>query len=307
MLAFEPFDHGPMFGREPGAATIGGVLAAAVSGSNRLTAGAARDHLLGFEAVSGRAERFIGGAKVVKNVTGYDLPKIMVGSWGRCAVLTQVTLKVLPRPKMRTTLWLDGLSTAEAYEAMARAMGSQAEVAAAAHLPCGLGQAASMTMFRVQGFGPSVTVRCAMLAKLMGYAGALRATDGAESEARWSAVRYASGVCRDRPLWRIHVPPSRGIQVVSGLELQPDSWCCDWAGGLLWASSNADPARVRSVVESAGGHAALIRAPRAMRALTPALHPEQAGVSALSRRIRRSFDPADIFETGRFLDVPDAN
>ncbi len=307
MLAFEPFDHGPIFGRESGAATIGGVLAAAVSGSSRVTAGAARDHLLGFEAVSGRAQRFVAGAKVVKNVTGYDVPKLMVGSWGRCAVLTQVTLKALPRPKVRTTLLVEGLSTAQAYEAMARAMASQAAVTAVAHLPRGLGRALAMTAFRIQGFGPSVSVRCSMLQKLLGNETGARVMECQEAVALWSVVRNASVVRSDRPLWRIHVPPSRASRVVSALELQPDSWCCDWAGGLVWAASDADSTRVRSVTESAGGHAALVRAPPAVRACVPAHHPDAAGVAALSRRIRRAFDPAGVFETGRFLDDADAN
>jgi glycolate oxidase FAD binding subunit len=163
MLAFEPFDHGPIFGKLAGSATIGGIIAAGVAGSSRLTAGAARDHFLGFEAISGRAEIFAGGAKVVKNVTGYDLPKILAGSWGRLAAMTRVTLKVLPRPRTGLTLAIHGLSPPQAVAAMALAMRSQAEVGATAYLPAELRNGASITALRLQGFGPSVTARLAML------------------------------------------------------------------------------------------------------------------------------------------------
>jgi glycolate oxidase FAD binding subunit len=181
MLAFEPFDHGPLFGRPAGAATIGGIVAAGVSGSRRVARGAARDHLLGFKGVSGRGEAFVGGAKVVKNVTGYDLPKVMTGSWGRLAALTEVTLKVLPRGREQLTLALEGLSPGKAQAAMARAMGSQADVSAAAHLP---GPPAT-TALRLEGFGPSIAARRAMLDVILAEEGGLRALPHDEAEALW--------------------------------------------------------------------------------------------------------------------------
>jgi glycolate oxidase FAD binding subunit len=122
MLAFEPFDHAPLFGAAPGRATLGGVVAANVSGSRRLSSGAARDHILGFTAVSGRGEALKGGGAVVKNVTGFDLPKLMAGSWGTLAVLLSVTLRVLPRPRAETTLLFKGLSDEAANHLMSAAM-----------------------------------------------------------------------------------------------------------------------------------------------------------------------------------------
>jgi glycolate oxidase FAD binding subunit len=158
MLAFDPFDHGAMLGND-GGATIGGIIAAGVAGPARLSRGGARDHLLGFTAVSGRGEKFVAGAKVVKNVTGYDLPKLMAGSWGRLAALTELTLKVLPAPRTQQTLVMRGLDPAGAVAAMARAMGSAAEVTAAAHLPDWRGEA--MTALRLDGFAESVAARAA--------------------------------------------------------------------------------------------------------------------------------------------------
>ena len=166
MLAFDPFDHGPLFGRPAGAATLGGVLAAGVSGSRRVSAGGARDHLLGFHAVSGRGEAFVAGAKVVKNVTGYDLPKLAAGSWGRLFAMTEVTVKVLPAGRDTATIAAEGLSPDAAQRAMAQIMGSSASAQAAAHLPLGLAGGPSLTVIRLEGFGPSVAARVAMVAAL---------------------------------------------------------------------------------------------------------------------------------------------
>lgn len=295
MLAFEPFDHGPIFGAAAGAATIGGVVAAGVAGSQRVSAGGARDHLLGFHAVSGRGERFVAGAKVVKNVTGYDLPKLAAASWGRLFAMTELTLKVMPRPHMVSTLVLDGLDVAAAVRAMAAAMGSQAEVAAAAHLP-GRG----VTAFRIQGFGPSVVARCAGLEAHLRAFGAVGTPSAAEAEAIWTDLRTLSSLGPERTLWRLNIPPSAAPGVVAALEPLGAAWLLDWAGGLVWIALDGHVAAVRDAATRAGGHAMLMRGSAETRAAVPALHPQPAGIAALEARVRRAFDPAGVFETGRF-------
>lgn len=278
MLAFEPFDHGPLFGRPAGAATIGGVMAAGVSGSQRLGQGSARDHLLGFTAVSGRGERFIGGAKVVKNVTGYDLPKVMAGSWGRLGLITELTVKVLPAPRVRATMLVEGQDIAAAVAIMTAALRAPLEVAAAAHVP-GIG-----TGLRLQGFGPSVEARAAQLPG--------RRLSETEAEVFWRAVLPTAD---DRPLWRVHGPIKAAPAIVAAL---PDMEArLDWAGGLIWLAGEGD---VRAVAAANGAQAMLVRAPEAMRAAIPCEHPLPAAVAALSERVRRAFDPLGIFETGRF-------
>jgi glycolate oxidase FAD binding subunit len=303
MLAFDPFDHGPIFGRPAGTATIGGIVAAGVSGSRRVSRGGARDHLLGFHGVSGRGEAFVGGAKVVKNVTGYDLPKVVAGSWGRLAALTEVTVKVLPAGREQLTLALEGLDAPQAQAAMARAMGSQADVAAAAHLP----GPSAVTALRLEGFGPSVAARRTILAAMLADVGALRALDEDEAQALWTSVRTLAPLGDEPPLWRINTPPSQGPRVVAALAPLGARWLFDWAGGLIWLAFDGDPAMVRAAAEAAGGHAALVRAPDAMRHAVPALHPQSPGVRALEARVRRAFDPLGVFETGRFLDDTDAD
>lgn len=307
MLAFDPFDHGPIFGRPEGAATIGGIVAAGVAGPERLSGGSARDHLLGFEAVSGGGERFTGGARVVKNVTGYDLPKIVTGSWGRLVALTEVTLKVLPRPRLRVTLAIDGLSERQALAAMTLALGSQAGPAAAAHLPADPVESGGLTVLRLQGFPASVEARYAMLQGLLSRHGPIRRLDGEEDRALWSSIRSVSPLGRERPLWRIVVPAGRSGGVTASLAAPGARWMLDWGGGLVWLASEAPAAGIRAAAAAAGGHAMLVRGPASLRAATPALHPEPAGVRALSRRVRRGFDPGGIFETGRFLDDADAD
>ena len=306
MLAFEPYDHGHLLGNQSRQATIGGVVAAGVAGSGRLTMGSARDHLLGFTAVSGRGERFVGGGKVVKNVTGYDLPKLVAGSWGRLVAITELTLKVLPRPRVVQTMALEGLDHHLAQAAMACAMGSSAEIGAAAHLPATADRPA-LTLFRVQGFAPSVSARCAALPAIVEAHGHARMLPETEAAEHWLAVREARPLADASVLWKVNLPPGGGPLLIDRLAPQGARWLFDWAGGLVWLAFDGEPALVRRAAEAAGGHAALIRAPTNIRNSVPMQHPRDPGVAALEARIRRAFDPAGVFETGRFLDVADAH
>lgn len=273
-----------------------------MAGPRRLGMGGARDHLLGFHAVSGHGEAFVGGSKVVKNVTGYDLPKVLSGSWGRLAAMTELTLKVLPRPRMRATMVIEGLSARAAQAAMAAALGSHAEVSAAAHLPGSAGGRA-VTALRLHGFEPSVAARGAMLPGLLSEHGTVDRLGDEEGELFWSRVRVAAPLRDERPLWRVNVPPSGGPDVVEALEPLGASWFFDWAGGLVWLAFDGDAALVRAAAERAGGHAALVRASEDIRESVPTHHPRSSGVMALEARVRRAFDPAGVFETGRFLDT----
>lgn len=303
MLAFEPWDHGPLFGRPAGDATIGGVVAAGICGPRRLCAGAPRDHLLGFTAVSGRGERFVAGGKVVKNVTGFDLAKLMAGSWGRLAALAEVSLKVLPRPRAGVTLAAEGLPTAQAQALMLRALGSPASVAAAAHIHAGeappvpVPQAeGGLTLLRLEGFGPSVEARAEALARESGHA--LRRLPETEAAALWHAVR-APAHLPGETLWRAHVPASAAAPLAGTLDAHGARCLVDWGGSLLWIGWNGRPEALRPLVEAAGGHAMLIRAGEAVRARIPFQHPRDAGLAALEARVRRAFDPDGVFETAR--------
>jgi len=316
-LAFEPMDYGPLLGTATGAATIGGVLAANLSGPRRIKAGAARDHFLGFTAVSGRGETFKSGGRVVKNVTGYDLCKLIAGSWGTLAAMTDVTIKTLPRAETEATVLAQNLDDATARKAMAAATGSFADVSAAAHLPAAaaarIAEIASaktaVTAFRLEGVAPSVVERKTVLEKLLAPFGTLGALDEAASRALWRAVRdvtpfAAAGPAGGRDLWRISTAPTRGPDVGRALGEKADAELFyDWAGGLIWAAlpaaNDAHAPLVRGAVASAGGHATLIRAPAAVRAAVEVFTPEEPALAALTARVRAGFDPQGVLNAGR--------
>jgi glycolate oxidase FAD binding subunit len=318
MLAFEPIDMGPLLGQAPGAGSIAGVFACNLSGPRRIKMGSARDHLLGFNAVSGRAEAFKSGGRVVKNVTGYDLSKLISGSYGTLAVLTELTFKVLPAPEKTYTVLLLGLDGETATRAMAAAMNSSHEVAGAAHLPGTVANrsavsfvrdaGASVTALRLEGFGPSVEQRCRELRQELAGFGALEELHSRNSVTLWSEIRDALYLAepRDRLIWRLSVPPSAGHAVLTGLtgSLGGEGFL-DWSGGLLWlslpASGDAGHARVRSAIAACGGHATLIRAPVDTRAAVPVFHPQPAPLAALSARVKDSFDPKRILNPGRMV------
>lgn len=310
-LAFEPMDYGPLLGGAAGAGTIGGVLAANLSGPRRIRAGAARDHFLGMSAVSGRGETFKSGGRVVKNVTGYDLCKVMAGSWGTLGAMTDVTIKTLPRAETETTVLLCGLDDRIAGQAMADAMGSSCEVSGAAHLPVeALGDlqelfgGRSATLLRLEGVAPSVSHRVAVLAALLKAYGAAETLAEERSRMAWRAVRDVLPFAGDdRPVWRVSVPPTRGAGVAAEAAKRDGTYFFDWAGGLIWMalphSDDAGSAAIRTAVAGSGGHATLIRAPAAIRAAVAVFEPQDEGVAALTRRVKDSFDPKGVLNPGR--------
>ncbi len=287
-LAFEPLDYGPVFGAAPGRGTIGGVLAANLSGPRRIKAGAARDHFLGFTAVSGRAETFKSGGRVVKNVTGYDLCKVLAGSYGTLAAMTDVTVKVLPRAETEETVLVLGLDDAAAGRAMSAAMGSSNDVSGAAHCPAPLAASIqaeagrAITALRLEGVAPSVAHRRRALETLLKPFGEIAVLEEAASRDVWRVIRdvmpFTGGA---RALWRISVAPTRGHEVAAVIG-EGAEYFYDWAGGLIWAAlpatDDGGAARVRRAV-AGNGHATLIRAPAAIRASVPVFEPQDAGLA----------------------------
>ena len=245
-LDFEPIDYGPLLGQPVGQGTIGGVIAANLSGPRRVKAGAARDHFLGLSAVTGRGDTIKSGGRVVKNVTGYDLCKLFAGSWGTLAAMTDVTVKVMPKPETEATVIVAGLDDARACAAMSAAMGSPFDVSAAAHLPDhvaswfdGLPRAEATTVLRLEGHAPSVAHRKETLKALVAPFGPVDILSEAESRALWHSVRtvkpFTAEAARTRPLWRISVPPARGHELAAVITPAAQMFY-DWAGGLVWVA-----------------------------------------------------------------------
>ncbi len=301
VLAFEPFDVAPLYGREAGPATLGGIIATGTAGPRRLVRGTVRDHLLGFEAVSGRGESFVAGGRVVKNVTGYDLPKLLCGSRGRLAALTQVTLKVLPAARESRTVQVSGLAPDQAQQVFGALQGTYTALAAAAYLPAGMAGPGSCCLLRFEGFPPSVQESVQLLHELVSGCAGAACSEVAPDDAAWAQVQVAAPLAEAAVLWKIFAPVSAAVSLVRDLENRGARWLWDWAGGLTWAAVDAPPRELRGIAARAGGHAVLVRAPGELRAVTAALPPQVPALRALEEKVRRAFDPAGVFETGRFL------
>jgi glycolate oxidase FAD binding subunit len=313
-LEFEPMDYGPLFGGEPDAGSLGGALAANLSGPRRIKSGAARDHFLGVSAISGRGEAFKSGGRVVKNVTGYDLCKVLAGSFGTLAAMTDVTIKTLPKPETEATVVVAGLDDAHATQAMSAAMASSCDVSAAAHLPRslvmsldGLHVMEQATVFRLEGVAPSVRHRKAALTELLKPFGRVDHAGEGHSRALWKGVRdakpfWANTPMGDWPLWRVSTAPARGHAFAAML---PDGsqWFSDWAGGLLWVallpSDDAGADAIRRACSKTGGHATLVRAPAAVRAVVDVFEPQAGALAGVSKRVKESFDPKGVLNPGR--------
>ena len=294
-LAFEPPDWSALLG-SPHSGTVGGLVACNLSGPRRLKAGAVRDHILGLRGVTGRGDVFKAGARVVKNVTGYDLPKLLTGSYGTLAALTSVILKVLPAPETEETVVLTGLDDARAVHVMSLAMQSPCEVSSAAYVP---GEAAYL---RLEGIAPSVAYRRDQLAKLL--ATPVEVLAQRSSAAKWRAIRDGAFFADQpaRPLWRLSVTPSEAPAIIRALKETLDiRYLFDWAGGLVWVEVPPTSDAAEGIVRAAfaQGHATLIRAPDAARATVEVFQPEAEALAALSARVKDSFDPRHIFNPGR--------
>ena len=316
MLAFEPPDWRGLL---PGDAepTLGGVVACNLSGPRRVRAGAARDHFLGFSAVNGWGDAWKAGGRVVKNVTGYDMCKLQAGAYGTLSVMTEISLRVLPKPETSGSLLLSGLADEAAIRSLATALNSPHEVSAAAHLPASVaarscvaevsGAGGGVTVLRLEGPQPSVEFREAALDSLLGHALHLGAT---ESEALWTEIASVQPLLGDAGtvVWRVCPTPSAAPALLRRVRDRFGSTEAfyDWGGGLLWLSLDAGEAGadcgaalVRAAVAEAGGHATLVRAPDTARERVAVFEPAAGALDALTHRVKASFDPKRILNPGR--------
>jgi glycolate oxidase FAD binding subunit len=316
MLAFEPPDWRALFGGQ-GVETLGGVIACNLAGSRRVRAGSARDYVLGFSAVNGFGDIWKAGGKVVKNVTGYDMCKLQAGAYGTLSALTELTLKVMPKPETACTIVLHGLADEVAIPTLANALNSPFEVSGVAHLPASVARRSKIrvvadelgaaTALRLEGPRPSVAYRVDALESLVGRGGRL---DEPETEAFWSEVGAVQPLLEpgSRIVWRVCPTPSRSPSVAHSIlsTLPSAEFYFDWGGGLIWlsldpeeAGPDAGAAIVREAVKSAGGHATLVVAPEAVRAATPVFEPLSAALAELTARVKKGFDPGGVLNPGR--------
>jgi len=311
MMAFEPIDHRPLLATS-GSPTIGGVFAANISGPRRFVAGAARDSLLGLRFVNGRGEVVKNGGRVMKNVTGLDLVKLLAGSFGSLGLITEVTFRVPPCHETSCSIAISGLTDSQAIPALAQAMALPVGVSAAAYLPaslaCGLGSDGifqdSATILRLEGLAHSVKLRSEKLQDAMARLGDVTVLEGDVSSQIWREIRdvmpFADGT--QRPVWRISVAPATAPQLVEAMVREGkhdgQDMFYDWQGGLIWMrmqqETHADCLR-QLMTAHGGGHATLIRGSVVDHPSVSTFHPPPTQVATLSARIKQAFDPEGIF------------
>ncbi len=287
-LPFEVPDLRGLLGRG-GESTLGGVAAANASGPRRVQVGACRDALLGVRFVDGRGDVIKSGGRVMKNVTGYDLVKLLAGSWGTLGVISEVSVKVQAVPEAEATLSAP-MAIGPAVAAMAAGLGSPYDLSGAAWC-------AGAVRLRLEGMAGSVAYRSERLAAHLG--GDWQVVTGAASAALWREVRdvlplqsvdgpeegLTDGLA-GAPVWRVSVKPSDAVALLVGLE---GAALLDWGGGLVWYRGAGD---LRGRAAALGGHATLVRGAGV------AFHPEAPAVACLAAGLRATFDPRGILNTG---------
>lgn len=308
-LIAEPPDFSALLGG--GAATLGGVVGANLSGPRRVAWGAMRDHVLGIRAVNGSGEVFRSGGRVLKNVTGLDLCKLLTGSHGTLAVMTEITLKVLPAPEATASVLISGLDPVRGVAALSAALGSPWSISAAAHLPPesaarmpGL-PPGSATLARIEDFSDSTAYRSERLRTLLAAFGAGEILDDATSRAVWRDIRDAKPLptLPEDAIWRLSLRPSAGSRVALALQERTGArWFLDWGGGLLWLAASADTATHNAICAEAaraGGTWTLMRGPDALRSAVDVIPPEPAPLARIAAEVKRAMDPRAILNPGR--------
>jgi glycolate oxidase FAD binding subunit len=298
-LIAEPPDTRALFAAdEP--ATLGGIIAANLSGPRRIAWGAMRDHLLGIRFVNGAGEVLRSGGRVLKNVTGLDLCKLLAGSHGTLGVITEITLKVLPAPEATATLLIEAPDIATGVRALSAGLGSPFSVTGAALLP----GAPTLAALRLEDFAASVTYRAARLRDSLAPFGPATLLDGEPSRSFWRDIRDAAPLAArpEEAVWRVSVRPSAAPAVARAAENLGGRTLLDWGGGLVWVAAPATTEAHAALVAAAavtGGTCTLFRAPEALRLAVAVLPADPPPLAAIGRRVKAALDPAGILNPGR--------
>lgn len=277
--------------------TIGGVVATNLSGPRRVTGGAMRDHVLGVRAVNGSGEILKFGGRVLKNVTGLDVAKLLTGSFGTLAVMTEVTFKVLPVSEATGTIILGGLDAEQGVSALSAGLGSPFFVTGAAYLP-----AEKRAFLRIEDFATSVKYRTEKLAAQLGAFGVAEILGTDDSKALWRDIRDCKFLDTAEAVWRLSVVPSSGPAILRALAPLGVTGFLDWGGGLVNLTGPADQATHDAVCQAAsaaGGTWWLMQAPEPLRAVVDVVPPEPVALAAIRARVQASFDPRGILNPGR--------
>jgi glycolate oxidase FAD binding subunit len=298
LIAESPYLNGVFGTSAP--PSIGGVVAANLSGPRRITWGATRDHVMGLRFINGTGEVIRSGGRVLKNVTGLDLCKLLSGSYGTLGVITEVTLKVLPAPEASATLLIETPDLASAVAALSAGLGSPYGVSAAAALPV---KDHVIAAVRLEDFAASVAYRMEKLRGVLGSFGTQRVIADGESRAFWRGVREVEPlqIMPDEAIWRVSVRPSAGPQIAAAASAIGGRVMLDWGGGLVWIAaypSSANHTLISGAARTQGGAAMLFRAPESLRLTVPVLPEEAAPLAKISARVKEALDPGGLFNPG---------
>lgn len=316
IMPFEPLDMGPVLGLSQGEGTIGGLFATNLCGSRRVYAGSARDNILGVTAVNGQGDIIRSGSSVIKNSSGYNISKGLTGSWGTLAVMTEVTMKVLPKPEETATLIFTGLLDELAIELMSKTMKTPYEVSGAVHLQqqftsCLRDEELNrldtpVTAIRIENFSGIVEYRLKKLKEILDSFGPIQVLNSDRSEQFWSDIKTLRMFqFTDAPFWRITTSPGKGVEIINAVKTHhPNSVAMyDWSGGLIWLltpfTADAGASEIHRAVINRGGNATLMRGELSLRASAEVFQPVEENIATLTRKLKAAFDPNGILNPGR--------
>ena len=305
MLGFEPTDWGPLFGNDAGRATLAGVVATNACGARRVKGGAVRDSVIGCRFVNGRGEIVKAGGPVIKNVTGFDVPKLMCGAFGTLGLLTEISLKVGPVTERVAAVAVRNCAPEAGLRLSREAASLALDATGLAYLPATTRaeQDHGTALIRVEGTTAAVVEKLALLHSRFAGHDLVTLNDDTTHASFEEITNGAAFVNRDTDLWRLCVPPSNSYEAVKSAD--PSQWYADWAGGLLWLALPADEqtaTRLRAITGRFGGHATLMRASEDARRQLAVFEPEPPARAELTRAVKAAFDPKRVLNRGRMFE-----
>ena len=312
-LAFEPVNFSELFKKDSNEGTIGGTLSCNFSGSRRFKVGSARDHILGFKGFNGKGEKIKSGGTVVKNVTGYDLSKLITGSFGTLLVLSEITLKVLPLQTDTKTIVVSGLSLEHALGILGSAISSSNDPSGAVVYPDSLRNnfvfndlthPGSITAIRVEGSKTSTEQRINNLIQDLSLLDKnVTVIDSIQSEIFWEDTRSIKVFSKNQKnILRAVVPPSETINLINRLKSFHPTYFIDWGGSLIWIEldylSNQKIDQIRKRILVADGYLTVIKSPENIKSSSELFTIDPIKFK-ISQNIKKSFDPKRIFNPGK--------
>lgn len=300
MAGFEPADWAPLFGAAAGKQTLAGVVAADVCGPRRVKYGGVRDHVIGCRFINGAGELIRAGGPVIKNVTGFDIPKLMCGAFGTLGVLTELTFRVLPRPQNAATLVLRDCAPHAGLAALIAAAQLPVEASGLAYCPHDT-TPYSGAFIRVDGTTAAVSEKLGLL-KQQFHALDFTMLDAVETDQLFRTIGDGSVIGADGDIWRLCVPPTAAAKAIA--RAGADVWYADWGGALLWLRMPAtaqSAEKLRAIAAELGGHATLFRASAEARSTIGVFEPEPPVRAGLTKALKQAFDPHNILNPGRMF------